>query len=256
MLSILISLELFIFPLFNVRDKLLSRTTIHFLSILNSVYSTRVSLRNYSRFLPVLIIALDYFIGKFLNANFYDSNCKYFDSMHSFIIIFVTIISFVVMTSNKEIKQYEKNGMIKYLHSGLANIVWVHKLFYYYKHFHLKHGNIVEFNLNLQLLINFLVDFFTNLSTFFMNSIICYKMTPKTLQTKNLIFNILKRFLLMVLANFVFYSIYSFGLARAVFEYVNETVPYPHNLIFYNILPKDLDQRFRIFLYIFNWLLS
>lgn len=260
-LTMLIILEMFIFPAYNFRDnyKILSKTTIHFLGILNSVYSTRNTLKKYSRWLPISIIAINYFFGKFLISRFYDSGCKYFEAMHSLVIIFVTAIPFCFCISKEELDEFEqKGGSIKYyIHSAISNIIAVNQLFYFYKHFHLKHGNIIEYNFNRQLIVHFIVDFLANSFSYSINNILCYFLSTKE-KRRNIKYlkNIFRRFFLMVMANVAFYSIYSFQMARGVFEFSFEKISPPHNLILYNLLPKDLDQRFRLFLYIFNWLIA
>jgi hypothetical protein len=255
-LFILIALELFIFPMYNFRDtnKILSRTTMHFLGILNSVFSTRQTLKNCTKILPVIIIMLDYLFGKFLISNFYDANCRYFESKHSLTIITITIIPFL-LANKEDIEEYEQNAQIKSFHVTFSTIIKVNQLFYFYKHFHLKHGNIVEYNFNLDLFINFIVDFLVNSFSYIVNNLLCFLLFPSKSRISYLK-NIFNRFILMILANIAFYSIYSFQMARSWFESVNSLFPNPHSLILYNFLPDDLDQRFRLFLYIFNWLLS
>ena len=256
-LVILIVLELLIFPRYNFRDsyKILSRTTIHFLGIVKSVYETRETLKNYSRFLPIIIITLNFFLSKFFIMNFYDSNTKYFESKHSIIILFLTIIPFVFLTNRQQIEEFQTGGYNNFngnIHLILSQIIKINGLFYFYKHFHLKYGNIIDYNFNRQLIIHFIVDFLVNDFSYIMNNLICFFLTPPEKRTNKNIWNIFRKFLLMILANVAFYSIYSFQMARAWFEFTNKYIESPHNLIIYNMLPLDLDQRFRLFLYIFN----
>jgi hypothetical protein len=260
LLIILILLEIFIIPTYRLRDthKILSRSTIHFLGILNSVYSTRVTLKEY-RCIAIIVIAINFLFGKFLISQFYDYGCKYFDSMHSIAILLITIIPFIIFTSQKEILEFEEHGgLIKsFIHQGFSNIISVNQLFYFYKNFHLKYGNIVEYYFNKQLIIHFIVDFLANSFSYTVNNLLGFYMhrTKEGGGDAKYLKGILKKFMLMVLANLAFYSIYSFQMARKVFEGFNLNLPQPHNLILYNMLPQDLDQRFRVFLYIFNWLI-
>jgi hypothetical protein len=254
---ILFLLELFIFPKHNFRDsyKILSRTTIHFLGILNSVYQTKEALINYPRFLPLLVMSLNFIFEKFCIMHFYDSNGKYFESKHSMFILFLTIIPFIFLTNKKQIEEFQQGGF--YNLNGnifliLGHLVKINQLFYFYKHFHLKYGNIIEYNFNRRLIIHFIVDFLLNYFIWITNNLICHFLTPPEKRTNKHIMNILKKFCLMILANIAFYSIYSFQMAREWYELTNSNFSQPHNLILYNLLPKDLDQRFRLFLYIFN----
>lgn len=253
----LLALEMFIGPKYNFHDgtKILSRTIVHLLGILNSVYSTRDTLKKYNRLLPILIIALNYLFGKFLIVRFYDSGCKYFESMHSLVIIFVTTIAFCFAIDKESLDEYQhRGGLIKnYLHLAFSTVISVNQLFYFFKHFHLKHGNMVDYNFNLEMLIHFIVDFLANNFSYVVNNLLCFQLDPKKRKNPKYLHNILKKFIWMILANVAFYSIYSFQMARWIYETTNAKIPHPHNLIIYNILPKNLDQRFRVFLYIFNW---
>jgi len=255
-LIVLIVLELLIFPRYNFRDsyKILSRTTIHFLGIVNSVYQSRETLKIYSKFLPIIIITLNFFLSKFFIMNFYDSNTKYFESKHSIIILFLTIIPFVLLMNRQQIEEFQTGGYYNIngsIHLILSHIIKINGLFYFYKHFHLKYGNIIDYNFNWQLIIHFVVDFLVIDFSYIINNLICLFLTPPEKRTSKIIWNIFRKFLLMILANVAFYSIYSFHMARAWFEFTNKNFKSPHNLILYNMLPLDLDQRFRVFLYIF-----
>ena len=257
LLIILVFLEVFIFPLYNMREKprILSRTAIHFLGIVNSVYSIRDTLRNYNKLWTILVIQFNYFFNKFLISQFYDVKTKYFDSMHSIVIIFLSIIPFVFYARKEDYEEFENGGVVKkYVHSLFGEIISVNQLFYFYKHFHLSNGNLVEYYFNKELVLHFIVDFFANSSSYIMNNILCIYLSKDKCKSKH-ISNIFKKFFLMVLANFAFYSIYSFQMSRKVFEFFFDNIPTPHNLTIYNMLPKELDQRFRLFLYFFNWLI-
>ena len=112
----------------------------------------------------------------------------------------------------------------------------------------------------MELIIHFVVDFLANSFSHVVNNLLSYYFNKRYDFISSFFFEqhlkgILKKFTLMVLANLSIYSIYSFQMARKDFESVNYNIPQPHSLILYNLLPKDLDQRFRVFLYIFNWLI-
>lgn len=248
-LIIQITLELFVFP--NLHDRVLSRTTIHFLSIMNSVYTNRNSLKQHSRFLPLLIIGLDYFFGKFVIIRFYDPECKYFDSLHSLVIIIISVIPFIFFTDNKDFEEFERNSFLKSLHFAFSNIIFVYKMFYFFKHFHLKQGNFADFNGKLEMCYYVVIDFLASNGSLIMNNIMCYYLSVD--KKKRNFFGIFKKFTLMAILNILFYSIYSYGLAKAVFEWTNNNLPNKYNIILYNLLPKDLHIRFRTFVFIFNW---
>lgn len=251
-----ILIELIVIPHYKLHDKLFSRTTIHFLNILYSIFNTAIYLRKFPKIITIVIIAADYLIGKFLIAQFYDSSCKYFDSMHSLFIIFITILSFCFFATNKDYKQFDKHGVVKLFNLTCSNFLFVYKIFYFYKHFHLKHGNIIEFNITFQMLFTLFTDYLANsLRVIFIN--ICYYFfnpKKKLRSAKKFFAFILKKLLFMFLINFFFFSIYSFRLAKTVFEIAHETIPQPHIAIFYNVISLDLDKRFRMLLYILNWL--
>lgn len=251
MLITQILLELFIFPY--LHDRLLSRTTIHFLSILNTVYSTRNGLKKHSRFLPILVVALDYLFGKFVVIHLYDSRCKYFDSLHSLVMIVITIIPFVLLTSDEDLEEFERAKFIQFIQSGFLNTIFVYKLFYFYKHFHLQQGNFVEFNGKIDFFYHMVIDFFANMGSFTLKNLLTYFLEKKSKRSVKSLVVIVKKFILMYFLTFLFYSVYSFGLARAVFQYIHDRVPNTHNLILYNLLPKDRHIRFRLFVYICNW---
>lgn len=259
-LGILIILELLIFPRYNFRDsyKILSRTTIHFLGIMNSVYTTRETLKNYSRFLPLVIISLNFLFEKFVIFKFYDSNGKFFESKHSLTILLLTIIPFILLTNKKQIEEFQIGGFYNLngnIHMIISHLIKINQLFYFYKHFHLKYGNIIEYNFNRRLIIHFVVDFLVNYFSYIMNNLLCFFLTSKDKRTNKNIINIFKKFFLMILANVAFYSIYSFQMARGWFEFTNTYFTQPHSLIIYNMLPSDFDGRFRFFLCIFNCIL-
>lgn len=251
-----ILIELLVIPHYKLHDRLFSRTTIHFLNILYSIFNCFIFLRKFSKLLSIVIICSDYLLGKFLISQFYDTGCKYFDATHSLFIIFICIISFVFFSSKKDYKQFDKHSFVKNFNLSCSNFLFVYKIFYFYKHFHLKHGNIIEFNINLELLRTIFTDYLANSLRMIIINICYFFFNPKKkLRNSNKFFAfLLKKFLLMFLANFVFYSIYSFRLARTIFEIAQETIPQPHNLIFYNLINLDLDKRFRMILYVLNWL--
>jgi hypothetical protein len=136
----------------------------------------------------------------------------------------------------------------------LADFIFVYKIFYFYKYFHLKQGNIIMLNYNLELVIRVLVNLLANNTFYILNNLLCLYFSKH--KSSKEIMNIIKRLVFMLIAEFIFYSIYSFRLARALFETVNSYFGQPYNLILYNILPTELDIRFRIMLYISNWLLA
>lgn len=251
-----IFIELAVIPHYKLHDRLFSRTTIHFVSILYSIFNCFIFLRKFPKSLSILIICADYLLGKFLISQFYDTGCKYFDATHSLFIILICLISFGLFSSNKDYKQFDKNAFVKAFNLSCSNFLFVYKIFYFYKHFHLKHGNIIEFNIDLNLLRTIFTDYLANsLRTIIVNVCYFFFNPKKKLRSAKKFFALLfKKFLLMFLANFVFYSIYSFRLARTIFEITLETIPQPHNLIFYNLIDLDLDKRFRMILYILNWL--
>jgi hypothetical protein len=168
----------------------------------------------------------------------------------------VTIIPFSYFTDKEDLEEFDQYGgfLKNYVHLALSQIISVNQLFYFYKHFHLKHGNIVEYYFNKELVVHFIVDFLANSFSYIVNNLLCYYLTSKERGNKKYLLKIKKKFLLMVFANVAFYSIYSFQMARSVFEITQNNLKQPYNLILYNSLPEDLDQRFRIFLYFFNWL--
>ena len=91
-----ILIELIVIPHYKLHDRLFSRTNIHLLNILYSILITTIFLRKFNKIYTILVIFLDYFVGKFIIALFYDSSCKYFDSLHSIVMIFITIISYPI----------------------------------------------------------------------------------------------------------------------------------------------------------------
>jgi hypothetical protein len=255
-LALLVPIFIEIFILQNFKEKIISRTLIHFLSIMNAVYFTTNSFRentNFTKLIPLSIMLLDYIFGKFIIASYYDPNCRYFDAMHSVLIITIALTCFLTFTGKEVFKQFESSKIFN-LHIILSDFVFVYKIFYFYKHFHLKHGNIIDLNYNLELAIRVIVDSLANNTFFVLNNLVCFYLS-KERGSKEL-FNIVKRCTFMLFAEFIFYSIYSFKLARGVFEYVNSHFAQPNNLILYNLLPVDLDTRFRIFLYISHWTLA
>jgi hypothetical protein len=254
LLIIPILCEIFLFP--NLKEKVISRTTIHFLSIFNAIFFTTNSFRENTRFtklLPVFIMTFDYLFGKFIISNFYDPNCKYFDAVHSILIIIITLASFTIFADKNVFKEYEKSKLYK-IHIIFADFALVYKIFYFYKYFHLKQGNIITLTYNLELVIRVLVNLLANNTFYILNNLLCLYLNKE--KTSKELMNITKRLIFMLIAEFIFYSIYSFKLARALFETVFSYFGQPYNLIFYNILPTELDIRFRICLYISNWLLA
>jgi len=251
-----ILIELAVIPHYKLHDRLFSRTTIHFVNILYSIFNCFIFLRKFPKSLSIGIICADYLLGKLLISQFYDTGCRYFDATHSLFIIFICLISFGLFSSNKDYKQFDKHVFVKAFNLSCSNFLFVYKIFYFYKHFHLKHGNFVEFNIDSDLLRTIFTDYFANsLRMIIMNFCYFFFNPKKKLRNAKKFFALLfKKFLLMFLANFVFYSIYSFRLARRIFEITLETIPQPHNLIFYNLINLDLDKRFRMILYILNWL--
>jgi hypothetical protein len=253
----LVVLELFIFPIYNLREnpKILSRSSLHFLGIVNSVFSIRDTLKNYNKNWTILVIFVNYFFGKFLISQFYDFKTRYFDSMHSIVIILISMIPFVYFTKKEDFEQFENSTVVKkYIHQILSEIISVNQLFYFYKLFHLKHGNIVEYCFNRELVIHFVVDFLSTSFSYVMNNTLCIFLSEDKNKFKYFS-NIFKKFFLMVLANLAFYSIYSFQMSKKIFEISFDNLSSPHNLILYNMLPKDLDQRFRLSLFFLNWLI-
>lgn len=251
-----IFIELVVIPHYKLHDKLFSRTTIHFLNILYSIFNCFIFLRKFSKILTIIIISADYLLGKFLISQFYDTGCRYFDATHSLFIIFICLVSFGLFSSNKDYKQFDKNSFVKSFNLICSNFLFVYKIFYFYKHFHLKHGNIIEFNIDLNLIRTIFTDYLANSLRIIMMNICYFFFNPKKkLRNSHKFFSfIFKKFLLMFIANFIFYSIYSFRLARTIFEITLDKIPQPHNLILYNLISIDLDKRFRMILYILNWL--
>jgi len=251
-----IFIELVVIPHYKLHDRLFSRTTIHFLNILYSIFNCFIFLRKFPKIITIIIISADYLLGKFLISQFYDTGCKYFDATHSLFIILICLISFGLFSSNKDFKQFDKHSFVKSFNLTCSNFLFVYKIFYFYKHFHLKHGNIIEFNIDLELIRIIFTDYLANSLRIIMMNICYFFFNPKKkLRNAKKFFGFLyQKFLLMFLANFIFYSIYSFRLARTIFEITLDKIPQPHNLIFYNLISIDLDKRFRMILYILNWL--
>jgi hypothetical protein len=254
-LALLIPLfcEICIFPSF--KEKYITRTLIHFLSILNAVYFTTKSFSEntrYPKLIPIAIMTFDYIFGKFIISQFYDPNTKYFEATHSILIIFLTLLSFSLFTDRSDFEEYETSSVYN-IHTTFVDMVFVYKIFYFYKYFHLKQGNIIDLDYNFDLVIRISLNLLVNNTFYVANNLLCFYFSKK--KSSKELMNIFKRFVLMLLAEFSFYSIYSFKLARAVFEFANHTFKQQDFLILYNLLPKELDIRFRVFLYICNWLI-
>jgi hypothetical protein len=252
-LIIPIILEIF---LFLVKEKYITRTLIHFLSVTNAIYFTTNSFRENTKFtkiIPIIILIVDYFFGKFVVSLFYDPNAKYFDSTHTILTIIIVLGTYTIFTDKHVFKEYEKSPLYN-LHLILADFIFVYKIFYFYKYFHLKQGNLITLEYNFELVIRILINLLVNNTFMVLNNLLSFSFSKE--KEPKQIFNILKRITFMLFAEVIFYSIYSFKLGRAVFEYVFSSFGQPYNLILYNLLPKELDVRFRIFLYISNWLLA
>jgi hypothetical protein len=251
-----IFIELIIITHYKLHDRLFSRNTIHFLSILYSIFNTFIFLRKFPKIITIIIISLDYLIGKFIISQFYDSSCKYFDSMHSLVIIFITLISFGLLPSNKDFKKFDQHSTVKIVNLTYSNFLFVYKTYFFYRSNHLKSSNSIEFNFDFRLLRIVFTDYLANSLRVIMMNFIYLIFNPKKKKRNIRLFIsfILRKFLLLFLANFFFYSVYSFRVARTVFEIAQETIPHPHNIIFYNISNMDLDKRFRMILYVINWI--
>jgi hypothetical protein len=246
--------EIFIFP--NLKEKYITRTLIHFLSILNAVYFTTNSFREntrYTKLIPVAIMSFDYIFGKFIISQFYDPNCKYFEATHSILTIILALVSYCLFTDKAVFREFETSPVFP-VHTTVTDMVFVYKIFYFYKYFHLKQGNRIDLSYDIDLVIRISLNLLVNNTFFVVNNLLCFYLSPRKSSTPLL--NIFKRFIFMLLAEFVFYSIYSFKLARAVFEFSHGTFIQQNFLILYNILPKELDIRFRVFLYTCNWILT
>jgi hypothetical protein len=245
-------LELYVFP--NYVDTLLNPTSVLFLSLLIGVFFVKLNLKRFNRLLAWIIICFDLVIGMTLINKYYNSDFIPFHQVHWIFIYFLTLFSFS-LAKESDFRQVKKSGLALPFILLVANITIVYATFYYFKINHLK--EISNFELNVSWINSFLkdytVDFIIIFNALVFVNLLKYRYSPKN--KKKYLINILKRLIIFLFASIAFYACYNNTLSDKIFQIVNEYVPHPHNLILYNSIPKQKEQRFRIIVTVLLYLI-
>ena len=239
-----IYLELNIFP--SYLYTYLNPVSISYLAILLGVFYLTTSLRKYGIMSILIVVFVDVFLALPLITNYYDKNFNLIEQTHFFLIYGIVIFSFL-LAKLEDFKQIKKSYIVSNITNSLFNMMICYSFFYHFKNFHFKDINKVT-NLNNNTLAklsnDLLIDIVILLNYVFSINVIKIIYTKKS--RRPYFFIIIKKIFFVFLATTIYYLINSDMIRNYSYEYMNTYIPQPHNIILYNLLPSDNDQKTRL----------
>jgi hypothetical protein len=240
-------LEYNVFP--DLLKTYLNPTTVLFLIVLLGTQMIFNDLKKHGILTITFVVFMDMLIGLNTINTFIDKNYIPIEQTHYFLIYGIVFFAYLFVDT-KDFKQLRESFIFQNLFSAITNIIIVYSTFY---SFHFSQGKYIEhtnnfgpetltilakaFGVDILIVANFMIQI--NLVKFFFNK---SKKTPRS----TYIWNIVKRVIVHTIMTVLFYTCYNEHVRSFVYKLVMENIPQPHNVIIYNMLPNNPDQKFRL----------
>jgi hypothetical protein len=240
-------LECNIFP--DIQKTYLQPTTVLFMIIVLGTQMIFVDLKKHGIITIAFVVLMDMLIGLNTINYFIDMNYIPIQQTHYFLIYAVVFFVYLFIDT-KDIIQLNKSFVFRNLFIFITNIVIIYSTFY---SFHFSQGKYLEHTdkLNLETLAvlgkaywvdilivaNFMIQI--NLIRFLFNK-------SKKTARHAFIWNIVKRLVVHLILTIIFYTCYNNTVRSFAYSLVMENLPQPHNVIMYNMLPNNPDQKYRL----------
>jgi hypothetical protein len=207
-------------------------------------------LRKHSLLAKFFVIGADLIICLNGINHFIDSSFIPLHQTHYFLVYGVIIFAFL-FAKTRDFKQLDNSFVFSNLfYSFFTNIIVIYCTFY---SLHYNQGKYLELtgNLNAENIITLVKAYFIDillLANFVINinMIRIFNNKSKNIPKSVYVMNIVKRLGSHVVLSCVFYACYNDAIRSAVYDLVMKNLPQPHNVIVYNMLPSNPDQKFRL----------
>jgi hypothetical protein len=246
--SITLDLILFSFIILNLEESYISPIFIACLDICLSLLMTRVTLRKFNILLFIIVGVFGFSLGRLMLKQFLFKEYSITNDFFVLTVFLTTLIS-LLFVNNEDLDEYSKSFAAGTIIRQLTKVCLTYKYLYFFKRFHSdKISNLntldsIKENLNIEIFWLF-IDFISQ------NIGLIIRMSIRALYSqknkKKYLMIISRMFLFIFFAKILFLLNYNLKFLDFVYKSVNYYFNQPYNVHLYNLIPSELDKRFKI----------